>query len=105
MQSDLDLDNLLPLWQRKLSDGIDQSIVHRLHRRDVNLTVSTGSQYSLRNTATLTQDIVRAIIIRQRGTSIHPAANVGRGSDDTLFALVDGVVQFQRKDKKRKQAS
>jgi large subunit ribosomal protein L27 len=45
------------------------------------------------------------IIIRQRGTSVHPAANVGRGSDDTLFALVDGVVQFQRKDKKRKQVA
>ena len=42
------------------------------------------------------------IIIRQRGTSIHPGANVGRGSDDTLFALVDGVVEFARKDKKRK---
>ena len=45
------------------------------------------------------------IIVRQRGTSIHPGANVGRGSDDTLFALVDGVVQFQRKDKKRKQVA
>ena len=45
------------------------------------------------------------IIIRQRGTRIHPGLNVGRGSDDTLFALVDGVVQFQRKDKKRKQVA
>ena len=34
------------------------------------------------------------IIMRQRGTVIHPGDNVGRGSDDTLFALVDGVVQF-----------
>ena len=41
------------------------------------------------------------IIVRQRGTSIHPGANVGRGSDDTLFALVDGVVQFARTDKTR----
>jgi large subunit ribosomal protein L27 len=45
------------------------------------------------------------IIVRQRGTSIHPGANVGRGSDDTLFALVDGMVQFQRKDRKRKQVA
>jgi large subunit ribosomal protein L27 len=45
------------------------------------------------------------IIVRQRGTRIHPGANVGRGNDDTLFALIDGVVAFQRKDKKRKQVS
>jgi large subunit ribosomal protein L27 len=45
------------------------------------------------------------IIIRQRGTRIHPGANVGRGKDDTLFALIDGVVEFQRKDKKRKQVA
>jgi large subunit ribosomal protein L27 len=42
------------------------------------------------------------IIVRQRGTSIHPGPNVGRGNDDTLFALVDGTVEFRRKDKKRK---
>jgi large subunit ribosomal protein L27 len=42
------------------------------------------------------------IIIRQRGTKFHPGANVGRGKDDTLFALVDGVVEFKpyRKSKK-----
>ncbi len=45
------------------------------------------------------------IIVRQRGTSIHPGENVGRGRDDTLFALVDGVVEFQRKDKKRKRVA
>ena len=45
------------------------------------------------------------IIVRQRGTSIHPGANVGRGSDDTLFALVDGLVEFQRKDRNRKQVA
>jgi len=45
------------------------------------------------------------IIVRQRGTSIHPGDNVGRGNDDTLFALIDGKVEFQRKDKKRKQVS
>mgnify|MGYP001011262015 CR=1 FL=1 len=45
------------------------------------------------------------ILVRQRGTKIHPGTNVGRGNDDTLFALVDGVVRFERKDKKRKQVS
>jgi large subunit ribosomal protein L27 len=45
------------------------------------------------------------IIIRQRGTKIHPGANVGRGNDDTLFALVDGTVQFRHKDKRRKMVS
>ncbi len=46
-----------------------------------------------------------SIIFRQRGTKIHPGHNVGRGSDDTLFALVDGVVKFERKGKKAKQVS
>ncbi|AHM56459.1 50S ribosomal protein L27 [Peptoclostridium acidaminophilum DSM 3953] len=46
-----------------------------------------------------------SILVRQRGTKIHPGNNVGKGSDDTLFALVDGVVKFERKDKKRKQVS
>lgn len=49
-------------------------------------------------------EIVRAgnIIIRQRGSRILAGANVGIGSDDTLFALVDGVVTFERKGKNRK---
>jgi len=45
------------------------------------------------------------ILYRQRGTHIHPGKNVGRGGDDTLYALIDGVVRFGRKDKFRKQAS
>ena len=46
-----------------------------------------------------------AIILRQRGTKIFPGTNVSRGEDDTLFALVDGKVKFQRKGKTRKQVS
>jgi large subunit ribosomal protein L27 len=46
-----------------------------------------------------------SIIIRQRGTRIHPGENVGHGSDDTLFAKVDGVVTFERKDRTRKRVS
>ncbi|WP_415398111.1 50S ribosomal protein L27 [Sulfurimonas sp. CS5] len=45
------------------------------------------------------------IIIRQRGTKVHPGKNMGMGKDHTLFALVDGVVRFERKDKKRQQVS
>ncbi len=37
-----------------------------------------------------------SILVRQRGTKFHPGRNVGRGKDDTLFALVDGVVRFER---------
>lgn len=46
-----------------------------------------------------------SIIIRQRGTRIHPGHNVGRGGDDTLFALADGVVQFERLSKNKKKVS
>ena len=45
------------------------------------------------------------ILVRQRGTKIHPGLNVGIGSDDTLFALVTGKVKFERKDKTRKKVS
>ena len=43
------------------------------------------------------------ILVRQRGTKIHPGVNVGKGSDDTLFSKVDGVVKYERvgRDKKR----
>ena len=46
-----------------------------------------------------------SIIYRQRGTKIHPGTNVGRGGDDTLFALVSGVVKYERLGKDRKQVS
>lgn len=46
-----------------------------------------------------------SILVRQRGTKVHPGNNVGKGGDDTLFAKIDGVVKFERKDKKRKQVS
>ena len=46
-----------------------------------------------------------SIIVRQRGTKIHPGANVGLGRDDTLFALIDGYIKFGRKDKTRKKVS
>ena len=45
------------------------------------------------------------ILVRQRGTHIHPGNNVGKGSDDTLFALIDGNVKFERLGKDRKKVS
>ena len=45
------------------------------------------------------------ILFRQRGTKIHPGNNVGIGSDDTLFAKVDGTVRFERKGRDKKQVS
>ncbi len=45
------------------------------------------------------------ILVRQRGTKIHPGINVGRGSDDTLYARIDGKVKFERVGKDRKQVS
>lgn len=45
------------------------------------------------------------ILVRQRGTKMHPGNNVGIGSDDTLFSLVDGIVKYERKGKDKKQVS
>ncbi|MBE6968248.1 MAG: 50S ribosomal protein L27 [Oscillospiraceae bacterium] len=45
------------------------------------------------------------ILVRQRGTKIHPGTNVGRGGDDTLYAKVDGTVRFERMGKDRKKVS
>lgn len=43
-----------------------------------------------------------SIIVRQRGTKIHPGRNVGKGGDDTLFAKIDGIVSFHRRGKDKK---
>ena len=45
------------------------------------------------------------IIVRQRGTKIHPGVNVGKGGDDTLFAMVNGKVKFERKGRDKKKVS
>lgn len=52
-------------------------------------------------------EIVRAghILVRQRGTKIHPGVNVGKGKDDTLFALTDGCVRYERLGREKKQVS
>jgi large subunit ribosomal protein L27 len=45
------------------------------------------------------------VLVRQRGTKFHPGLNVGKGSDDTLFAMITGIVKFERKDKERQRVS
>ena len=45
------------------------------------------------------------ILVRQRGTKVHPGTNVGKGGDDTLFALVNGTVKYERMGKDRKMVS
>jgi large subunit ribosomal protein L27 len=45
------------------------------------------------------------ILVRQRGTKFHPGFNVGKGSDDTLFAKISGILKFERKGKDRQQVS
>jgi large subunit ribosomal protein L27 len=51
------------------------------------------------------QVVAGNILVRQRGTKFHPGRNVGRGKDDTLFALVDGTVKFETYDRGRQQIS
>lgn len=46
-----------------------------------------------------------SILIRQRGTSVHPGNNVGRGKDDTLYSLIDGVVKFEYRKRGQKKVS
>ena len=56
--------------------------------------------------ATAGQEVLAgSIIVRQRGTKIHPGNNVGIGSDDTLYALIDGVVKFERVGRSDKKVS
>ncbi|MEW6600982.1 MAG: 50S ribosomal protein L27 [Nitrospirota bacterium] len=45
------------------------------------------------------------VLVRQRGTKFHPGFNVGKGSDDTLFAKITGIVKFERKGKTKQQIS
>ena len=78
------------------------------HKKDVGSTKNGRDSESKRLGAKRADgQFVKAgnILYRQRGTKIHPGINVGRGGDDTLFALVDGVVRFERKGKDKKQVS
>ena len=74
----------------------------------------TGSSHNGRDSEAMRLGVKRSdgqevlagnILVRQRGTKFHPGNNVGIGKDDTLFALVDGVVRFERLGKDRKQVS
>ena len=78
------------------------------HKKGVGSTKNGRDSESKRRGAKRADgQVVQAgnILYRQRGTKIHPGVNVGRGGDDTLFALVDGVVKFERKGRDKKQVS
>lgn len=70
------------------SNGRDSNAQRRGIKRYAGETVSAGS-----------------ILVRQCGTKLHPGFNVGVGKDYTLYAKVDGIVKFERKDKNRKKVS
>ena len=57
------------------------------------------------NTADVQLFLAGNILVRQRGTRVYPGVNVKKGSDDTLYAVVDGTVKFERKGKDKKQVS
>lgn len=65
---------------------------------------SAGQRYGVKR---YSGQKVRAgnILVRQKGTKVHPGVNVGMGKDYTLFAMIDGIVTFERMDRTRKQVS
>ena len=78
------------------------------HKKGVGSTKNGRESHSKRlGVKRFGGEVVKAgnILIRQRGTKVHPGNNVGRGGDDTLFALTSGVVTFERRGKTKKQVS
>ena len=85
-----------------------QGIQNNAHKKGVGSTKNGRDSESKRLGAKRADgQFVKAgnILYRQRGTKIHPGVNVGIGGDDTLFALTDGVLRFERKGRDKKQAS
>jgi|GEM_PF-206126 len=92
----------------KIIGSTERGVKNMAHKKGV------GSTKNGRDSASQRLGVKRAdgqfvlagnILVRQRGTKIHPGINVGKGSDDTLFALIDGNVKFERKGKDKKQVS
>ncbi len=91
-----------------LIDMIKISLQHFAHKKGMGSTKNGRDSESKRlgvKRADGQYVLAGNILVRQRGTHIHPGNNVGRGSDDTLFALVSGKVKFERLGKDRKQVS
>ena len=84
------------------------SLQHFAHKKGMGSTKNGRDSESKRLGAKRADgQFVKAgnILYKQRGTKIHPGINVGKGKDDTLFALVDGVVRYERKGRDKKQVS
>ncbi len=78
------------------------------HKKGVGSSKNGRDSHSQRLGAKRTSGqnvLAGTILVRQRGTKIHPGTNVARGGDDTLFALVDGKVQFERFGRTKKKVS
>jgi len=78
------------------------------HKKGGGSTRNTKDSHSKRlGVKRFEGEIVRGgtILVRQRGTRIHPGKNVGRGKDDTLFAMIDGVVNFEKTRNGKKKVS
>ena len=92
----------------KIVPSENKGILFRLNKHDIKANIDNLCEASKRGT-TLSSDGQKisagCIIIRQRGTKIHAGKNVSRGKDDTLFALIDGFVKFERKGKDKKKVS
>ncbi len=87
---------------------IELSLSFFAHKKGAGSTKNGRDSHSKRLGAKRADgQFVRAgnILYKQRGTKIHPGINVGKGSDDTLFALIDGQVKYERKGKDKKQVS
>ena len=90
------------------TDMIKISLQHFAHKKGMGSTKNGRDSESKRLGAKRADgQFVKAgnILYKQRGTHIHPGENVGRGSDDTLFAKVDGVVRYERVGRDRKRVS
>ena len=100
--------NISRLYSRMCKTMLKMNLQIFAHKKGVGSTKNGRDSESKRLGAKRADgQFVKAgnILYRQRGTKIHPGVNVGRGGDDTLFALVDGVVRFQRKGRDKKQVS
>jgi large subunit ribosomal protein L27 len=93
---------------KRKSDGIEGRSIFMAHKKGVgssrNGRDSHGQRLGVKRFAGEAV-LAGTVLVRQRGTKIHPGSNVGRGKDDTLFALMDGVVKFEPKGKNRKLVS
>ena len=100
----MNTNHTLTLFSRRCKNHDENDLQFFAHKKGVGSTKNGRDSEAKRLGAKRADgQFVKAgnILYRQRGTKIHPGVNVGRGGDDTLFALVDGVVRYERKEEIR----